>query len=289
MSRKVLYLVGPTCSGKTTIAEALVEKYGYGLVKSAMTRQSRNANDNNIFLDRDRFKDLIAQDEFVEYATYSNEYYGTLRESIFDSFKDNNELAVKVIEVNGLTQIIKSGFHESSGIDFFIVYLKPQFEGYETHLKTRSDWEQRVEEDNYLYYTFLKTIRTFVPKKKFKVIGNRGDLNKVVSYVNMLCLLKDRSYGALRSILKIPDYVQVDSKNDGNLSYTVSLIDPNYSTNTQNFILKGSSDFNAVRYMSEAFGNDVHYEDEDYIAIGLKNNGMLAVVSKEDGVGYLRV
>lgn len=288
MSRKVLYIVGPTCSGKSSIARALQEKYGYGTVKSTMTRQSRDSNDINLFLDKTTFETYIKEDKFLEHATYSNEYYGTLRESVFDAFKEDKVLSVKVIEVNGLVQILQSGFHESSGIDFFIVYLKPQFEGYEDTLKTRTDWEQRIEEDKELYSLFLKTIRSLVPKKKYKVMLNRGSINKVTSDINMLCISNNRTYESLRNMLKIPESVEISNKYDGTSSYALTLIDSNYSQTTQNFYLSSVKYFNAIRYMSEVFDKDVHYQDDEYIAISLNSNGMLAVLCKERSGEYLQ-
>lgn len=289
MSRKVLYLLGPTCSGKTSIAEVLKEKYGYGTIKSTMTRESRGDNDKNIFLNKTLFENLIKRGKFLEYAMYSNDYYGTLRESVLDGFGDNNILSVKVIEVTGLMQILKSGFHESSGIDFFIVYINPQFEGYDNHVKTRDDWERRSEEDKHLYFTFLKSIRNIVSKKKYKVIVNAGSLNKVISDINLLCISHDRSYVPLRTMLSIPESVEINNKYDLTCIYSVTLIDSNHSTSTKNFYLNSGTHFNAIKYMSEVFdGKDIHYKDDEYIAINLESHGVLAVICKERGVRYIQ-
>lgn len=281
MTKKVLYLVGPTCSGKSTISRTLQEKYGYGIIDSIMTRESRNPRDNNKYLDRDSFETLIKEDKFIEYTIYSNEYYGTLKESLLDSFKDN-KISVKIIEVSGLMQILKSGFHESTGIDFFVVYLKPEFLGYENKIKSRSDWENRVREDDDLYYTLLRLNCSVIPIKKYEVVANKGSVSSVASIINMLCITKDESNRLLKNLLYLPEDTNISNNKEDDHSHTLTLIDSNYNTNTRRFYLSNSKKFNTVRYLSEMFEKDVHYSDNNYVAVNLKDNGMFAVVSKEE-------
>jgi guanylate kinase len=289
MIKRVLYLVGPTCCGKSSIGTSLQNNYGYGSIVSTTTRL-RRPTDNIFFTQftsRDEFNELIKDDELIEFATYSNEYYGTRKSSILSGFKDS-DLAVKVIEVNGLLQILKSGFHEVSGIDFFIVYVNPMYDGYDDQIKSRVDWEVRLQEDRDLYTLFKKQIKALAPNNKYRVVTNKGTLAKVVSDINNLCIFSDKDYKFLRSMMRIPSYVSI-SKNDEEFDYHLTLVDTNYHTKTSNYFLStGDIEFNAIDYVANTFKEHIHYVNEEYIAITLLDYGMLVVLWRKGSIKYVQ-
>lgn len=83
MSKGILVVVsGFSGAGKGTIMKEVVRshKSEYALSVSATTRKPRIGERNNvdyIFVSRERFEEMIANDELIEYATYVDNYYGT--------------------------------------------------------------------------------------------------------------------------------------------------------------------------------------------------------------------
>lgn len=122
-----LYVVSaPSGTGKTTVVERLVQVVG-GLVmsRSYTSRQARPGERDGIdynFVSRARFEEMVAGQEFVEYADVFGNYYGTRRadtERLMASGKD----VVLVIDVQGAAQVRAIGLPIVS-----IFVLPPSFE-----------------------------------------------------------------------------------------------------------------------------------------------------------------
>lgn len=99
-----LVLSSPSGGGKTTIARALLaarDDVGYSV--SATTRSPRPGEEDGkdyFFLTREEFRGRIAADEFVEYAEYGGENYGTLKSQLGDVLASGRH-AVLDIEIQG--------------------------------------------------------------------------------------------------------------------------------------------------------------------------------------------
>ncbi len=99
-----LVLSAPSGGGKTTIANALVqarEDLGYSV--SATTRAARPKERDGVdyhFLTRAEFDRRIAAGEFLEWADYSGERYGTLRAEV-DAMLASGRHVVLDIEIEG--------------------------------------------------------------------------------------------------------------------------------------------------------------------------------------------
>lgn len=78
MTKNLYIIVGPSYSGKTTLATRL-EDVGYRRALTCTTRASRGPEDRYIFLDTSTFQDLIGKDLLLEHATYSGNQYGILK------------------------------------------------------------------------------------------------------------------------------------------------------------------------------------------------------------------
>ena len=79
---QLIIMSGFSGSGKGTITHALLERYPqeYALSVSATTRQPREGEENGIhyfFLTKEEFETKIQNHEFLEYACYVDNYYGT--------------------------------------------------------------------------------------------------------------------------------------------------------------------------------------------------------------------
>lgn len=94
----MIILIGPSASGKTEIAKALIAKFNFKKFVTTTTRLPRINEVNNVdyhFISLDEFKKKIEENAFIEYVNYNGNYYGTTYEEISD-FK------VLILEPNGL-------------------------------------------------------------------------------------------------------------------------------------------------------------------------------------------
>jgi guanylate kinase len=104
----LLVLSSPSGGGKTTIAKMLLQArddLGYSI--SATTRPIRPGERDGVdyhFLTRDEFLRRQQAGDFLEWATYAGELYGTLRAEIERIFAQGRH-AVLDIEVEGARQI----------------------------------------------------------------------------------------------------------------------------------------------------------------------------------------
>jgi guanylate kinase len=105
---KVVVLSAPTGAGKTTIARALVTRrpdIGYSV--SATTRAPRPGEADGVayhFLTREEFHRRVEAGEFLEWAEYAGELYGTLRATVERELAQGRHVVMD-IEVEGARQI----------------------------------------------------------------------------------------------------------------------------------------------------------------------------------------
>ncbi|MEE8116420.1 MAG: guanylate kinase [Gemmatimonadales bacterium] len=104
----LLVLSAPSGGGKTTIARALLAaREDVGFSVSATTRKPRDGERDGIdyyFLSRDAFDRRVAAGEFLEWAEYGVEQYGTLRSEV-DRVLESGKHVVLDIEVQGAQQV----------------------------------------------------------------------------------------------------------------------------------------------------------------------------------------
>lgn len=104
----LIVLSGPSGSGKDSICERLKEyNDNFWVSVSATTRKPRMGEEDGIsyfFKTTKEFEDGINNNEYLEYAKYNNEYYGTPR-SMVSRHIDAGEDVILVIEVQGALKI----------------------------------------------------------------------------------------------------------------------------------------------------------------------------------------
>jgi guanylate kinase len=104
----LLVLSSPSGGGKTTIAKSLLrarDDLGYSV--SATTRPKREGERDGVdyhFLTRDEFRRRVDAGEFLEWASYAGNQYGTLRSEI-DRIFGRGRTAVLDVEIEGARQI----------------------------------------------------------------------------------------------------------------------------------------------------------------------------------------
>jgi guanylate kinase len=104
----LLVLSAPSGGGKTTIAKMLLQgRDDLGYSVSATTRPKRPDEREGVdyhFLTRDEFVQRQESGEFLEWATYGGELYGTLKSEIERIFAQERH-AVLDVEIEGARQI----------------------------------------------------------------------------------------------------------------------------------------------------------------------------------------
>ena len=108
MKRLLLVLSAPSGGGKTTIAKKLLQaRNDLGYSVSATTRATRNGErdgEDYHFLSREEFERRRDRGEFLEWAEYGAQLYGTLKREIDRIFGEGRH-AVLDIEIEGARQI----------------------------------------------------------------------------------------------------------------------------------------------------------------------------------------
>lgn len=96
-------------AGKGTIMKRLIERYpeNYALSISATTRSPRPGEEEGreyFFCTRERFEEMIAGDELLEYARYVENYYGTPRAYVQEQLEAGKDVILE-IEIQGALKI----------------------------------------------------------------------------------------------------------------------------------------------------------------------------------------
>jgi guanylate kinase len=107
-SAKVFVITGPSGVGKGTLIKKLLERVpDLALSVSATTRQPREGEEHGRdyhFLTEDQFKERRDAGDFLEFASYSGNHYGTLNSEL-QRCLDKGRSVVLEIEVQGATQV----------------------------------------------------------------------------------------------------------------------------------------------------------------------------------------
>ena len=86
----IIILSSPSGAGKTTLVKKISKLKNYQISISYTTRKPR-ANERNgrdyFFVNNKRFKKLIKENKFLEYAKVFKNYYGSLKETVIKKWK----------------------------------------------------------------------------------------------------------------------------------------------------------------------------------------------------------
>lgn len=137
MEGKCIIFSAPSGSGKTTIVHHLLKrKLNLAFSVSASSREQRKGEvhgEDYYFFTPDKFRELIAEDAFVEWEeVYTEQYYGTLKSEIERIWSLGKHVIFDVDVVGGLN--LKKAFGEKA----LAVFVKaPSVDHLEARLRQR--------------------------------------------------------------------------------------------------------------------------------------------------------
>ncbi len=118
----LIVVSGFSGAGKDTLVKKLMEDNdNYVLSVSITTRKPREGEKDKVdyfFGTKEEFEELIKQNQFLEYAKYTDNYYGTPRKFVEDKLSEGKNV-VLIIEVQGAL-IVKERFPEA-----LLVFVTP--------------------------------------------------------------------------------------------------------------------------------------------------------------------
>ncbi len=143
MNKGSLFVItGPSGTGKGTVLKEVISRLDrlYFSV-SATTRAPRPGEEDGVhyhFLSRERFEELVANDRFLEYARYAENYYGTPLDPVLEQMERGNDVILE-IELQGALQVMG---RMPEAVTVFIA--PPSFAALESRLRGRATEEEAV-------------------------------------------------------------------------------------------------------------------------------------------------
>lgn len=117
----LIILSGPSGAGKGTVIKELMKKQRYMLSTSVTTRSKREGEEDGIhyfFESKNKFKNMIKEDKFLEYAEFCGEYYGTPLDYVKEQLEFGKNVILE-IEVQGALQV------KEKMPDSILIFLTP--------------------------------------------------------------------------------------------------------------------------------------------------------------------
>ena len=175
----LIVISGPSGSGKDSICERLKEyNNNFWVSISCTTRKPRKGEEQGVnyyFKSKKEFEDGIKNDEFLEYAKYNEEYYGTPKDKINYHINNGTDV-ILVIEVQGALQI-KHKIPEA----VFIFIMPPTMKDLILRLKKRG-----TDENDKILERFKRAYQEINELTKYNYVVVNDDLDLATKKVNAI-------------------------------------------------------------------------------------------------------
>jgi len=140
---RLFVISAPSGAGKGTVIERLMQiRPELKLSVSATTRPPRKGEVHTVsyyFVSRESFQEMISKDEFLEYAEYVGEMYGSPKAPIYEHVSEGRNVLLE-IEVQGAKQI-----KEKEPCAVSIIIIPPDMEELERRLRGRgTDSDEKI-------------------------------------------------------------------------------------------------------------------------------------------------
>lgn len=143
---KLIIISGPSGVGKGAIISKLFSNESLHLAYSVSytTRKPRNNEKNGInyfFVDKQVFLNRIKSNDFLEYTSFIDNYYGTSK-SFVEKLLNQGLNVILEIEVDGASQVLANYLDKSNIISIFI--MPPSYQELEQRIRLRASEPQAV-------------------------------------------------------------------------------------------------------------------------------------------------
>ena len=166
-------------AGKGTLMKRLLNEYdNYSLSISATTRDPRPGERDGVdyfFVTKERFQEMIQNDELLEYAKYVDNYYGTPKAYVESEMEQGRDVILE-IEIQGALKI-KAKFPET----VLIFITTPSAEELKKRLMHRG-----TESDEVIMKRLERASLEAVGVEAYDYILVNDDLDKTVKHLNYL-------------------------------------------------------------------------------------------------------
>lgn len=171
----LVLLSGPSGVGKGTVRKEVFKDTSLNLAYSISmtTRSPRNKEIDGVdyfFVTKEKFEEGIKNNEFLEYASFVGNYYGTPK-SYVEKLRNEGKNVFLEIEVQGAKQVMNRYKDDEKVISIFL--LPPSLKELEARIRGR-----RSEEENIIKERLDKAKREIELKDQYQYNVLNDDINK---------------------------------------------------------------------------------------------------------------
>ena len=176
-------ITGPSGVGKGTIVRKILDSHSdVWLSISATTRKPRSGEFEGVhyfFLDKKNFQEIIDSEGFLEWASFSNNFYGTPKKLVKEKIEKGTNVLLE-IELEGARQIRKS-FPEA--LQIFLA--PPNLSELEKRIRGRG-----TETEDSIRDRLAIANKELIAKKEFDAVIINEDIEKAFKEIEDLMGLK---------------------------------------------------------------------------------------------------
>jgi len=178
-------LTGPSGVGKGTIVKKILDSHSdVWLSISATTRKPRTGEiegQHYFFLEKKNFQEIIDKEGFLEWASFSNNFYGTPKKIVNEKIEQGNNVLLE-IELEGARQIRRS-FPDA--LQIFIA--PPNLSELEKRIRGRG-----TETEDAIRNRLAIAKKELFAKKEFDAVVINEDIEKAFMEIEGLMGLKSK-------------------------------------------------------------------------------------------------